>query len=85
VTSSLATIMTVPGGDDPTWTMRFTVGGVDPDGPASVEIEIVLEPRTPDLLRATAIAPEGVSSLAFDRVDSIDPPLAPAPSPSPGS
>ena len=85
VTSVPATIVTVSGGGDPTWMMRFTVGGLDPNGPASIDIELVLEPRTPDLLRATVVAPEGVAPLAFDRVDSIDPPLAPAASPSPGS
>ena len=85
VTSVPATVVTVTGDGSPTWSMRFTVGGLDPAGPASVEIEIVLDPRTPDLLRATVVAPEGVAPLAFDRVDSIDPPLAPAPSSSPGS
>ena len=89
VSTAPATVAAVPDGGDPgsgsvTHTMRFPVGGVAPDGPASMEIEIVLEPRTPDLLRATVTAPEGVEPLAFDRVDSIDPPLGPEPSASPG-
>lgn len=46
------------------------------------EIHVSLASATPDRLEATVIAPEGVPPLAFDRVDSIDPPLGHGPGPS---
>jgi hypothetical protein len=44
-----------------------------------IEISILLDESTREQLHAIAIMPEDGRPMVFDRVDSIDPPLAPAP------
>lgn len=65
---------------------RPTVHGVHflialtPGGePEDVDINILLEESTVEQLHATVVRPSGLPPLVLDRVDSIDPPLAPAP------
>ena len=70
------------GGDPDTlfaYAVRFAVpiNGVVQD----VRIEIDLEQSSQDELLGSVVTPPGVPPVGFDRVDSIDPPLAPAPSP----
>jgi hypothetical protein len=47
--------------------------------PEDVDIVISASESTAEQLRATVVRPTGVPPLVFDRVDSIDPPLGPAP------
>lgn len=73
-----------PGGPPVAYAVSFTLGAPGGELAQAVEIHIPLETATPDALEATVIAPDGVGPLSFDRVDSIDPPLGPAPSASSG-
>lgn len=88
VEESDGTIMAVGGADDPAglpigYVVSFQLA-LPGAAAQAVELHIPLETATPDALEATVLAPRGIGPLAFDRVDSIDPPLGPAPSASPG-
>jgi hypothetical protein len=48
-----------------------------------VEFAIRAGDSDEDQLQAVRVLPAGTERLAFDRVDELDPPLAPAPSSSP--
>ena len=73
-----------PGGPPVAFAMMFAVPTGGGDAPGSVEIHIPLATATRDALDANAVLPDGVGALSFYRVDSIDPPLGPSPSASPG-
>ena len=58
------------------YTITFTVGA-ESGAAQEIEINVPVDESNQDQLVATVATPEGVPDLAFDRVDSIDPPLGP--------
>ena len=83
-----ASVIRVADGDDPggppiAYALSFELLSPGDAAVQAVEIHVPLAAATPDTLEATVIAPDGIGPLPFDRVDSIDPPLGPAPSASP--
>ena len=62
-----------------TYSISFSVPIPVSGAMQDVEISVLLDESTRERLRAIAVRPEDGPPLVFDRVDSIDPPLAPAP------
>lgn len=60
---------------------RFSVPGADGETAELVVITFDAAQPSPDQLSAVLVQPNAGRSLVFDRVDAIDPPLVPAPSP----
>jgi len=75
------TLVTDSSGAPLNYAMRFALPLAGGDVVEEVEIGIMLESRTPDQLQAVMVRPAGTDVLVFDRVDQLDPPLVPAPSP----
>jgi hypothetical protein len=78
-----AQISTMLEGDDPAGIVGFDIHFVLPvepgAAPQDVLVSVPVDQVTPDQLVGTAGWGDGPQAVAFDRVDSIDPPLAPAP------
>jgi hypothetical protein len=67
------------GGIPAAYAVIFTLPPNAPGGTREVGIVILLDASTPDRLEARVVSGGVGSDLVFDRVDSIDPPLVPAP------
>lgn len=61
------------------YAISFSVPLLGGGASENVEIHVVVGDSTREQLRAIAVTPDGGPLMVFDRVDSIDPPLAPAP------
>ena len=61
------------------YAVSFSVPLSGSGAPEDLEINVVVGDSTREQLHAVPVRPEGGSRMVFDRVDSIDPPLVPAP------
>lgn len=74
-----------PNGTPIAYSISFSVPLPATGAMQDVEISVLLDESTQEQLHAAAVTPEGGPPMVFDRVDSIDPPLAPTPSDSAGA
>jgi hypothetical protein len=76
----VASMAAVAGAEVPTYVVRFFAPLPGSDGSDAIEFSILADESDHDRLTALRNAPSGTERLIFYRVDSLDPPLVPAPS-----
>jgi hypothetical protein len=76
VPASVATVIDSTGAAT-SYAVSFAVPLTAGAAPDDVEIDVQLDVSTEDVLRASMTSPTGGATMGFDRVDSIEPPLAP--------
>lgn len=80
-----ASVVAVLNADVPTYVVRFAAPLPGTDASAATEFAILADESDHDRLVAVRETTSGTERLLFDRVDTLDPPLVPAPSATSGA